>query len=88
MKNTLKKIFGYEQQSKQEAKRRLKLLLIHDQLNLSPNQMEDMKREIVDVVRRYLVIEEEDADFRLDQINERIALVTSLPVTKVVNRSS
>ena len=88
MKNTLRKIFGYEQQSKQEAKRRLKLLLIHDQLNLSPNQMEDMKREIVDVVRRYLVIEEAAADFRIDQINERIALVTSLPVTKVVNRSS
>ena len=88
MKNTLRKIFGYEQQSKQEAKRRLKLLLIHDQLNLSPNQMDDMKREIVDVVRRYLVIEEAAADFRIDQINERIALVTSLPVTKVVNRSS
>ena len=88
MKQTIRKFFGYDNQSKNEAKKRLKLLLIHDQLDLSSNQMEDMKREIVDVVRRYLVIEEEDADFRIDQFNERIALVTSLPVNRVLNRSS
>ena len=88
MKHTIRKFFGYDSQSKDEAKKRLKLLLIHDQLDLSTNQMEDMKREIVDVVRRYLVIEEEDADFRIDHLDERIALVTSLPVTQVLNRSS
>ena len=86
MRDTIKKLFGNASPSKEEAKRRLKLLLIHDQLNLSPDQLEDMKRDIMDVVRQYLVINEEEADFRIDQVNEHIALVTSLPVTKVRSR--
>lgn len=83
MRKTLQKIFGTSNQSKEEAKRRLKLLLIHDQLDLSPEQIEHMKRDIMGVVRQYLVINEEEADFRLDHVDEHIALVTSLPVAKI-----
>jgi len=87
MRDSILRFFTGSSQSKEEAKRRLKLLLIHDQLNLSPEQLEDMKRDIMSVVREYLVIHEEEADFRLDQYNEHIALVSSLPVAKVRNRS-
>ena len=87
MRESIMRFFTGSTQSKEEAKRRLKLLLIHDQLNLSPEQLEDMKRDIMDVVRQYLVINEEEADFRLDQFNEHIALVSSLPVAKVRGRS-
>jgi cell division topological specificity factor len=83
MRETIKKFFGTASRSKEEAKRRLKLLLIHDQLNLTHYQLEDMKRDIMDVVRQYLVINEDEADFRIDQVNEHIALVSSLPVAKI-----
>ena len=83
MKEILKRFFGNASRSKEDAKRRLKLLLIHDQLNLSPDQLDNMKRDIMDVVRQYLVINEEEADFRIDHINEHIALVSSMPVTKI-----
>ena len=83
MRNTLKKFFGTTSQSKDDAKRRLKLLLIHDQLELTPDQIENMKHDIMGVVRQYLSINEEEADFRLDHVDEHIALVTSLPVAKI-----
>ena len=56
MRSTLKKFFGSTSQSKEEAKRRLKLLLIHDQLDLTPDQIENMKHDIMGVVRQYLVM--------------------------------
>lgn len=83
MKEIFKRFFGNASHSKEDAKRRLKLLLIHDQLNLSPDQLDNMKRDIMDVVRQYLVINEEEADFRIDHINEHIALVSSMPVAKI-----
>ena len=83
MKDIFKRFFGNASRSKEDAKRRLKLLLIHDQLNLSPDQLDNMKRDIMDVVRQYLVINEEEADFRIDHINEHIALVSSMPVAKI-----
>ena len=42
-----------------------------------------MKHDIMGVVLKYLSINEEEADFRLDHVDEHIALVTSLPVAKI-----
>ena len=49
----------------------------------NPDQIENMKHDIMGVVRQYLSINEEEADFRLDHVDEHIALVTSLPVAKI-----
>ena len=86
MKFSIRNMLGMKKMSKDEAKRRLKLLLIHDQLNLSPEQMEFMKADIMEVVRRYLIIHEEDADFRLDQQDDNVTFVTTLPVSRVKKR--
>ena len=40
--------------SKEDAKSRLKILLVHDQVDLTPNQMDAMKAEILDVIARAL----------------------------------
>ena len=86
MKFSIRKMLGMKNMSKDKAKRRLKLLLIHDQLNLSPEQMEDMKVEIMEVVRRYLIVHEDEANFRLDNQNDNVTFVSTLPVSRVKKR--
>ena len=56
----LKSLFVQDDTSRDIAKKRLQLLLIHDQVDLTPEQMMEMKREIVDVIERYLKIEADD----------------------------
>jgi cell division topological specificity factor len=75
-----KSLFAKKDQSKQVAKKRLQLLLIHDQVDLTPSQMTQMKQEIVEVIERYLSIETDNTHVMLDRLDKQIRLVGSIPV--------
>ncbi len=88
MKNLINRLFSRsDTSSKDDAKNRLKFLLIHDQVDLTPGQMDAMKTEIFEVIRKYVVIDPETTDFRLERAEGQIALVSSVSVRKVVQRS-
>lgn len=72
--------------SKDEAKQRLKFLLIHDQVDLSPAQMDAMKAELMAVISKYVEFDETDTEVRLERTDGQIALVSSVPVRRVVER--
>ena len=57
MKDFLNRIFQKENGSKEEAKARLKFLLVHDQVDLTPAQIESMKTEIMEVISRYVDVD-------------------------------
>ena len=76
----LKSLFVKEKSSRDIAKKRLQLLLIHDQVNLTPEQMVEMKKEIVDVIERYLNVETDDTYVALDRLDNQIRLVGSIPL--------
>ena len=76
------------QTSKDEAKQRLKFLLIHDQVDLSPAIMEQMKDEILKVIAKYVDFDQKGIDFHLERGDGSIALVSSVPVRKVTERAS
>ena len=76
----LKSLFVKEKSSRDIAKKRLQLLLIHDQVNLTPEQMAEMKKEIVDVIERYLNVETDDTYVALDRLDNQIRLVGSIPL--------
>ncbi|TVQ92768.1 MAG: cell division topological specificity factor MinE [Deltaproteobacteria bacterium] len=89
MRALLKRLIGHgEPPSKSDAKQRLQLLLIHDQVDLSPAQMEQMRQEILEVVGRYVEINPDEMEFRLDKEGGAIALVSTLPVRRVTARSA
>jgi cell division topological specificity factor len=55
----LSKFFGKSKASKDTAKDRLKLVLVHDRANVSPQFLEMVKSEIIKVIRNYMDIDEE-----------------------------
>ena len=87
--NRLEQMLGTTKpKSKDDAKQRLKFLLIHDQVDLSPAQLEQMKTEIMEVVSKYLDVEADGVEFKLNKQDGHIALVSSLPVRRVTTRAA
>lgn len=89
MKELINRFFGRgNTSSKEEAKQRLKFLLIHDQVDLTPGQLAQMKSEILEVIARYVEVEDvEGTEFKLERDEGHVALVSSIPVRRVVQRA-
>ena len=69
-----------EMLSKDTAKQRLKLVLIQDRLELAPEKLEDMKKEIWDVVSKYMVVDDEFMEFEVRRVDELTVLVSNIEV--------
>lgn len=74
--------------SKEDAKARLKILLVHDQVDLTPSQMNAMKAEILEVIARYCEVDREHVDVRLEKADNGINVVSSVPVRRVTSRAA
>ena len=84
------KIFGKRQEkSKNVAKERLKLVLVHDRADLSPKFLDMIKSDIIRVISQYADIDEEGLDVKLTRMkrdgdNTSIsALVANIPIKKI-----
>ncbi|MSP57098.1 MAG: cell division topological specificity factor MinE [Myxococcales bacterium] len=69
--------------SKDDAKSRLKILLVHDQVDLTPSQMDAMRAEILAVIARYAEIEATKVDLRLERSTDGVNLISSVAVRRV-----
>lgn len=72
-----------EEATKETAVKRLQLVLIQDRLDLPADQMEAMKQEILEVVSRYLVVEDEFMEFEIRQLDELVVLVANIEVKEL-----
>lgn len=57
--------FARKEQSKNVAKDRLKLVLIHDRVNCSTQVLEMLKTDIIKVISNYMEIDEEGLDMQI-----------------------
>ena len=89
MFDNILKLFKKEENSKNLAKERLKLVLIHDKANVSPQFLEMVKGEIIKVIKKYMEIDENSLDIQLTKTKsdagDRIvpALVANIPILNV-----
>lgn len=76
-------VLGTSTGSKDDAKQRLKILLIHDQVDLTQAQMDEMKEEIMEIVAKYVEVDDTNVTFTLNRDDGEIALVSTFPVRRV-----
>lgn len=74
--------------SKDVARDRLKLVLIHDRTDVSPAIIEQMRAEIIDVISRHVDIDREGVDIKLFQEEHENRLVADIPLVKNPRRRS
>lgn len=87
--NFIQKLFGNNSQTpKAVAKDRLKFVLLHDRADIPAPMMEQMRRDILAVLSRYVEIDEEALEVNLEQADTEMALVASIPIRRVITHLS
>ena len=71
------------ERTKDTAHQRLRLVLMHDRLDLAPENMEAMKQEIWEVVSRYMVVEDDFMEFEIRRLDELMVLVSNIQVKEL-----
>ena len=80
----LKKIFGGGNDgSGQKAKDRLRIVLIHDRTDISPQLMEELRRDMIGVLTKYMDIDTSKIELDLDRDEQSVALVANVPVLRI-----
>ncbi|HRU40700.1 MAG TPA: cell division topological specificity factor MinE, partial [Candidatus Diapherotrites archaeon] len=83
------KWFNRSTSSKDIAKERLKLVLIHDRANVSPQFLEMIKGELIKVISDYMEIDEAGLEIKLTRTKREIddstvpALVANIPIKRM-----
>ena len=64
------------------AKDRMRLMLIHDRLELPPDRLASLEEELIAVVSRYFEIDRQTTRFDLQQYDRRAALIANFPLLR------
>lgn len=82
--NCLKKIGKKSSKSKETAKERLQLVLTQDRANVSADYLDLMKQEIIEVIKKYINIDEGALEVELTKPTEGVpSLVANIPILSV-----
>ncbi len=86
MNNLFNRLTGRQPPSKQVAKDRLKLVLIHDRTDVSPAVLEQLKDELITVISKFVDIDRDGVDIKLTQEQTESRLVADIPLLKSPRR--
>jgi cell division topological specificity factor len=77
----LDRLFGRSEPSSRDvAKERLQLVLVHDRTQISPTMLEQLKDELIAVISRYVEIDPAGVEVMFDQTKREGRLVADIPV--------
>lgn len=78
----IQRLLGLHKPSAETAKERLQLVLAHDRSDLNPELLEQMRREILELVQKYVEIDIEEGQVSLATEDRVTALVANLPIRR------
>ncbi len=79
----ISRVFGRETPSKEVAKERLRLVLVHDRSSVSPQFLQSLREDLLLVISRYMDIDDRDMDVNLTTTENQVALVANIPVKRL-----
>lgn len=83
--NKILGLFGQSVQkedTKETAVNRLRLVLMQDRTNLTPEILHRMRRELIEVLSKYVELDKEALELNFEQEDEHMALMLSIPVVR------
>lgn len=82
----ISRFFGKDSEanaSKTTAKERLRLVLVHDRLDISETVMENLRVDLINTIGKYMEIDTEALDVSLSRDEAGVALIANIPVINV-----
>lgn len=67
--------------SQETAKNRLQMVLVQDRSGLTPQDMENFKKDLLDVISKYFLLERKSLDIEWQRSSNETALIINTPVT-------
>ncbi len=86
MSSFIDRLFNREPKSAQQAKERLKLVLIHDRTDLTPSELDAMKDELIEVISRHVEIDPNAVRIDMTQEGREQRLIADIPLRSVRRR--
>lgn len=80
LKNLTAKIFG-KRFSNETAKNRLQMVLIQDRSGLTSEEMDFFRRDLLEVICKYFVLERKQVDIAWERSDACTALIINTPVS-------
>ena len=85
LRDILNKLLRRQESSANTARERLQLVLAHDRSDLSPDLLDQMRKEILEVVAKYVEIDIEEGAVSLETEDPMTALVANLPIKRTLS---
>jgi cell division topological specificity factor len=76
----LSRLLTREPPSRDTAKRRLQLVLVHDRQPLSPGLLQTIRDDIVVTISKHIEVDKENAQLTLSQAAGRHRLIVDIPL--------
>lgn len=84
--NKVLSLFKQTETEKENAKdvacNRLRVVLMQDRTNLTPELLQRMRRELVELLSRYVEMDKDALELNFDQEGDQMALMLSIPVIR------
>lgn len=71
-----------EENAKDVACNRLRVVLMQDRTNLTPELLQRMRRELVELLSKYVEMDKDALELNFDQEGDQMALMLSIPVIR------
>lgn len=81
MASFMERLMGRKSSPAQSAKERLKLVLVTDRTSISPEDLNNMQREILEIIRKYCRVNEDAVELKFEQRERDNFLVADIPLT-------
>ncbi len=80
------RLLGRDQRSARQAKERMKLVLIHDRTDLTPDALDRLKDDLIQVISRYIEIDPSAVGIQVAQEGREQRLIADIPLRPVGRR--
>ncbi len=85
LRDIINKLLRRQPASASTARERLQLVLAHDRSDLSSELLDQMRKEILEVVAKYVEIDVEEGAVSLETEDRMTALVANLPIKRTMS---